>query len=360
MKYKFTSLLLILLFVIPSFAQVGFNIRMCNNQIDKHWIMSAAPQITLSNNWFALCLDGTIFYYHPESSPESTIFLTRMSIVPMLKLQWKIFYLAAGYGIAHQFRREDLLSNEHQVEITEKNEFKGEARFICGIELHLSGSVSIVVKGGYNYINDKNHYYSASVGLNFHAPHNVSPKISTPLTPQEKIDNIFVPEIRKKAVTNKKVVTNNSKTDTIITSNIKSAVFLKSEDPVINELNTFLEASLKNSSIQIFDWNKIKQTVEDHYKNQQIEDAQRQVHLKTNYELMMLGGTALGIDVMIETQLRYRFKRYGGDILVQFASIRMISSTNGKVLWAGSFKGNNKKLAELKYTIAEELLEQIL
>ena len=104
MKCLWPSLIALLIWT-PVQAQVGIHANALNNHWENHWVLSPAPEVTFSGKWFLFSADGTLGYFHPSDSPQSTLFMTRASMVPMLKLQLGPFFLAAGYGISHQYKR---------------------------------------------------------------------------------------------------------------------------------------------------------------------------------------------------------------------------------------------------------------
>jgi hypothetical protein len=333
MKRWTLPLIAFMLYSSEAIGQVGIGLRLCNNKWDNQWIISAAPEITFSTKWFYLSMDGTYGYFHPSDEPQNTIFQARASMVPMFKATMGPLFLAAGYGIGHHFRREDRVYENGTTEIIEKNTIAGEARLLLGLQIKITNHLSGIIKGGYNYINEEHSYYSGSMGIEFHfgshSKHQTRPEISS-------------------SASGNLGETNNKRSFNFI--------FLKSEDPVVTEINKSIEGILIEKHHDIYNWSNLQQKV---LETDTTDDAERTVHLMPAIELATKGASLLNIDYIIDTQVRYGYKTYGGEIFVQFASLRIIKAQDGLVAWSVNLDGSNRKLKTVKDILNETIKNQI-
>lgn len=339
MKRFFSLIIGIMLLAPPAFAQVGLGMRACNNHWDNQWILSPSPEVTYQAKWFLLSMDGTLGYFHPSTSPGSTVFISRASMIPMLKLQWGPVFLATGYGVSHQFRREDLIGSDNRTHIKEKSRIIGEARALLGLTLPLNNTVSLMLKGGYNYQDANHRYFSVSAGFTFHGTPNLFNR-----GPHKKTIEIKEAGQIRSAVTQQ--------------SPFKKATFIKSDDPITSEFNRSIESALMIKGIETYDWATLRHQLIDHL-SQTVEDAEKEVHTLSPIDLTLKGAELLNIGLLVDSQLRYNYQTYGGNIFIQYASLRLIRIRDGKVLWTGHLEGGKRKFPEVKRMMAAALLEQL-
>jgi len=320
-----------------AFGQVGLGMRVCNNHWNDQWVLSPAPEINYVSKWFMLSMDGTLGYFHPSDAPESTVFISRASLVPMLKLQLGPFFVAAGYGASHHFRREDLLGAGNSPEIVETSKIMGEGRALIGMNLKLKETFSLMIKGGYNIQDADHRYFSASAGFIFHAPSNHRYTL-----PEKTVARAML----------------NTKTEPILSSEkYKKLIFIPSDDPIVTEMNRSMESVFMARGIESYSWPTLKQKVLHQFSATE-KDPERKLHLLPPVELAVQGAEILDIDLILDTKMRYNYKTYGGDIFIQSASVRLIRAMDGKVLWTGALDGSNKKLPQVKEMMTTALLEQ--
>lgn len=113
--------------------------------------------------------------------------------------------------------------------------------------------------------------------------------------------------------------------------------------------------------MQVITWNKIlelfnQNTPQAIETNSNSRESSRTI---AGMQIVLETRKKLEITTAIETSLRYTFKAYGGDVLVQSAYVRMIDLETGKVLWATDFNMQDASYRKCKQKLAEQTLAAI-
>ena len=368
---KSISFILVLLFqmTVPGIhAEICTGIRLYNNQWQETWLMTPAPEVTLSGKWIALQFDGAMGTYIPKAKPQNYILQTRFSVVPMFRLKFGVLETMLGYGFAYQFRREEQLNDSNQWTFLSPQENSGEFRFLLGLGFSLSEYMNLHLNFGYHYLNKDNMAYSSglSIGFNKMVIQSGSKKpngerLESLLSPPEKEDAPRKTQtvIEKK---NKREATTipQAPKDTI---RIKTVCLVSTKDEFINEINASIESALIKNGTSVLSWEKIKEAVWQHYRNTQTSSANNILDqsdfFMTDSQILFNGADLFDLDAAIETRLRYIYETYGGEILVNAAYLRALHPKTGEVLISIDYDNPESTLAECKAFLISELLKKI-
>lgn len=334
--------LLIGLLTINAHADVFLGVSLANNRWQNQWVYSYAPEIAISGKWYWISMDFTKGKLGQLNNQPGDIVQSRWSLVPMLKVDvWGPFFIAAGYGMSHTFRQEELYNNTGFVDNLVSKKYFGEARGIAGIKVQLFKDLAIVAKGGVSYI-DKNHYYlSASIGAC--------------LTIPTRSDG--QPRPARPATTSRKMETNLSQDN-------RQFVIVGSKDLVIRELNAAMEVALLESGMHVRSWDKVrdrvlrqtrdrsKSTVSDLLKNDIVTMNENAMPI----DIALEGARILNLDAVIESQLRYSYKDFGSEVTVHAASVRIVQPNSGEILWAREYSKPKTSFAKLKKLVANDII----
>ncbi|MFH1941550.1 MAG: hypothetical protein ABIL68_05555 [bacterium] len=332
-------------FVFSARADINLGLKLCNNRWTGHWLYTFAPELSISGRWFWIEIDGTMGTHAPLTENGGLVYQSRWSLIPMLRIPiFGPFFAAGGYGFCHTFRREDLLTGNGEYSLTSFKSNQGEIRGFIGVSVPISSSMRIYIKGGYSYINRDNRYYSVSVGTSLTwSGNSVSYKRDT----------------RKPSVT--EIRENN------VTSDIQKITIVGSKDMLVDELNRSVELALMEAGFQVFQWDSVRDTVNQYY------DAQKRAARMKNIDpssiltsepvnpmdIAIQGARFLKLDAIIDTGMRYAYKSYGGEVIIHSAHARIIHPQSGKVLWSTELDQKNIEFSSLKQRLSREIVRSL-
>ena len=350
MKRRKTIAVALLFLLWFGYANGGINlgIRICNNQWNKKWLITPAPEVSLSTRWLWIGIDGTMGSYKPLVGSGGYVFQTRFSFSPMLRIPLLgPFFTAAGYGFSYTFRRVELESTDGKYKITSEETGKGEIRGFFGIEIPIFSRLKIYLKGGYSFIDDNNRYYSASLGTSFIWPNPSSNKKKgyTKLLRKEEIKTPVLPT--KKGLL------------------IKRVTFLSSEDLITSELNAAIETALVNSGVKVFSWRTVRENLVQHLRKQAEEnsintdDISSPVDTMSSLQIAVEASQLLKLDAIIKTWIRYTYKSYGAGIIVHSAYVKIIRPHSGEIIWATEYNPSDKSFLRCKQKLSKEVLQAV-
>jgi|GEM_PF-1101101 len=339
-------------------VNLGFNV--CNNRWNNHWLFTPAPEVSCSGRWFWIGVDGTLGSYTPSN--DGYIFQTRFSLMPMVRVPLVgPFFTAAGYGFSYVFCREEFKDANGDYQFTSHTDVGGEIRSFFGMEIPLFARMKIYTKGGYAFINKNHQYYFVSIGTSLVWPKasvQKQKKINSILTEknmqrsavEEEIENLAFQNIREQTPI---------KTERTDTKHLTKVAIIGTNDPIINELNTAIEAALIKSEIPVYSWHKIKDMVEKRHQRISVETTQTteslpSLEFMSPMDIALEGSQLMDLSVIIETQMRYSYKTYGGEILVNSAYARIIQPASGQVLWTTEYTNIHSKFVDVKKTLTTE------
>ncbi len=327
MRKVIFTLLFIIIGSHCALSQTSFAVLVSgnNNNWNGYWNFSPAAGIILSHRFASLSIDGTFGYYHP--SPSSTVLQSRFSVIPSFNLTFlNYFYLRPGLGVAHVYRYETEKDNSSS-DNRERNRFFTETRIFGGVKLPISARTKLMLEGGFSYITKNNNYFQAGAGISF--------SISPPFGKRVMVN------------TAQSILSNNeissAPRDSLIES-LKSISIVQTSDPVLQELNIFLEEIFLDNNLKIIDWNTLR-----------IETANSSQGKITNSEIVATGVAQKNLDAYVETSIRYSFKKFGEETLVHNASVRIINARTGAVIWVINYDSNGLPFSNCKSFLLDEL-----
>ena len=329
------------------YGGINLGMRICNNQWNNKWLITPAPEVSLSTRWFWIGADGTMGSYKPLVGRGGYIFQTRFSLIPMLRIPFiGPFFGAAGYGFSYTFRRVELENTDGKYEISSKEIGKGEIRAFLGMEIPISSKLKIYIKGGYSFINDNNRYFSASFGTSFIWPKSYSDKKLYIKPPQKERAKTLATSIKRNLL-------------------IKRVTFISSEDIITNELNTAIETALVNSGIKVFRWKTVRQNLVQYLDKQtgenniNADNISSPVDTMTSFQIAVRASRLLKLDAIIKTHIRYTYKSYGAGIIVHSAYVKIIQPQSGEIIWATEYNPSNKSFLRCKQKLSKAVLQAV-
>ena len=342
-------------------GQIYLGIRGCNNNLSNRWIITAAPEISISSNWFLISADGTMRSYPPISGNGGYILHTRFSIIPMLRLKlFGPFFLSTGYGASYCFHREVTRDINNQWHIFSNEKIQGELRGILGVEIPFSASLKVLLKGGASFINKDHKYFSIGVGTLLLLPRVKHEKAGDQV-------NVLSGDLEEIQATSNKNV-DLTDIDKIIKNeepqkSISRVTIIKNENLVEEELNTAIKISLINSGIKVINWNKIYDSLYVKYEEESLNKSSSKTYTSidqiSKMDIAMRGAPMFNLDAIIATKVRFSYKSYGEKLIVHSVSIRMIDPTSGSLLWADLIEDSKKNFTYYKKEISRKLIEAI-
>ncbi|MBN1893321.1 hypothetical protein JW906_02455 [bacterium] len=340
----FVFLLPALLAIRPARADVLLGVRGCNNNWHQDWILVPAPEIALSSRFLFLSVDGTYALFTPSDPKIHYTIRTRNSILPGLRLPFGPFFLSAGYGLALRFQRDEKLSPSGRFSFDSATSVHGAFRAGFGTGFSLSRSLSLVLKGEYDFVdrNDRGFAFAAGILLK----RKVLPVAIVPEPDQE------VREPEKPA----------PQEPVEVRIRIRSVTFPETSDEIVNELNRALGIALIKAGIQMISWDKMKAAAGLPAPSQPDEfetDSESGFVETTDWEIVSRASETLKCDGFIRTKVRYVYQSYGGDILINSAQLVLIDTRTGSVMWASEYQEQESSFSRCKERLSEELVRAL-
>lgn len=319
-----------------------------NNQWQKKWVYTALPEIGIAFKYLTLGMDGTVAgysLYNPFTQGESDyLFRTRVSLYSMLQIPLRALFLQVGYGVASNFRREERYEfNENEVlqyNCTSFENFHGEFRMAIGLRIPLSPHYAIFLKGGMAQQEKKTRFFFGGIGVAIR-PGNVSASsshspIQVSLTPEKPLS-----------------------------TRLHRIAVIGTLDQIHGEFNTAITLALLKANVEVLAWEKIQLAVEE----KMLQEARKldpkypksalPIDSLSEMEIGIRGAEEIPLDGLIQTRIRYFYKTYGGDILVQNASVNIVDPKTGKILWIKEYQFENLLFERCKERVISDLLHAI-
>jgi len=345
MKRFFRHVLVLpaLLAFSPAGADVLLGIRGCNNNWHSDWILAPAPEIALSSRFLSLSLDGTYALFTPSDPKIHYTIRTRNSIIPSLRLPVGPFFLSAGYGLALRFQRDEQLSPSGRFSFESETAVHGAFRAGIGTAFSLSRSLSLVLKGEYDFVERNDRGFAFGAGI---------------LLRRQALPTAIVPEPEKEVREPKKPVPAEPAPAQV---RIHSVTFPETSDEIVNELNRALEIALIKAGIQIISWEKMKAAagLPPLQPEESGGDLDAGFIETTDWEIVSKASETLKCDGFIRTKVRYVYQSYGGDILINSAQLVLINTQTGSVVWASEYQEQESSFSRCKQRLAEELVRAL-
>lgn len=352
MRFRFFFIWFLLYTVTAGYAQTGVyaGLKGCNNYWQKNWLMTPAAEVTLTGRYIALSMDGTFGAFNAPSPGAVSFFQSRASIVPLLRLPvFKSFFISAGYGLTHVFRRDDLISGTGAADIVNTSEFSGELRAESGLGFSLGSRMSLLVKGGYSYITGTNYAFYVSTGLLFksggrgHAAATAAPQQLPPPAPLKQESQSLAAPAEKK--TDEKKTNEEEKEPGEPELHFRKAAVIHASDFIIAEFNVFIESLLAERGVTIFDWNVLNTVLKD-----------QEIYPEDTGTVSRIAKDRFGIQAVVETALRYAYTdSYGGGVRVAHASVRILDTAGSRVIGVLTFDSGDASFDACKRYFKEHI-----
>lgn len=346
---KLRRFVLLALFVVFNGYAGEFYIGLhgANNQWEKKWVYSLLPEIGISFKYLTFGLDGTFAgysVYNPFTQAESDyLFRTRLSLYSMLQIPLRNLFFQIGYGVTSNFRREErygVIENEiPQYHFTSFENFHGEFRMATGLRIPITPHYALVLKGGMAQQEKKSRFFYGGIGIAIR-PGNASS--TSPSLPME-----FSPP--KKS----------------FSSRLHRITVIGTQDQIHEEFNTAIELALLKANVEVLAWEKIRLAVEE----KMLQEARKidpkypksalPIDSLSEMEIGIRGVQDIPLDALMQTSIRYIYKTYGGDILVQNASVSIVDPQTGKLLWVKNYQFENLLFERCKERVISDILHAI-
>lgn len=361
LHYQFITFIFLLL--IPAIrSEISTGVRLYNNQWQKTWLITPAPELTFSGRWVALQIDGALGTYSPPPSSKNYITQSRISMIPMFHLSLGPVETHLGYGYAYQFRREEIFTASDEWVFNSFRESSGEFRFLLGLGFSLSDHLNCHFDGGYHYLNSKALAYSFGIRVGFKQCVTQITHTETSLEQRESLLKSVESTIEDSNL-NKNNYTSSEleRTEKFVeTPTLKTVCMVGTQDKFINELNSTLEAALVKKGISVLSWDKIKSAVRQQYNGSRdtpLKYSAQDDFFMDDMQIIFNGSELFPLDAVIETKLRYIYETYGGEILVNAAYIRLLHPKTGEVLGALEYDKPESSFSECKAALTSRLIE---
>jgi hypothetical protein len=327
---------------MPLFGQLRLGAAICNNRIDRDWIMTPSLEIAAVSRYLSLGADGTIAAFTSTGNPAEYRTMNRLSVYPMVRLPFRFLFAAAGYGISKTYlRMETALGGEHYA-FSSKETLKGELRAELGAVWPLTAAAGVVLKAGTAAQDGDHQFFFISIGLDWRASAAASPQrvVTESESPSES-----VPPVDRPAGA----------------GGIESVTLISSRDVVLSEMNTAIESALIESGRRVVSWDRIRTSVSEEMKQRMQPSVRFPASVEildslSNEEIAFRGSRSFPLDAVIELAMRYYYKSYGGMVQVESASLRMVSPESGTVLWVTEYKLQDTSFIRCKQKLIQDLL----
>lgn len=328
---------------------VQFGMKMSNNQTIDYWLLTPSAEIEFGSRRLCLSLDGWVGTYTPALDANGYTVMSHFSAIPMVRIPYKRFVASAGYGLSNIYRREEIHNAGGNLLITSGQIQHGALKAHLGYLIPYQSNLSIVLKTGYSYVDKNLSSFSAGLGIEFSGTSNQSAPVD-----RRKI-------VAYQTTISEQAPEKNPEPVRPIKAKLSRFCIIENSDKVVNELNSTIEVVLIQSGMQVIAWNKILEAYNQNAsKADKIVSASGEVpRPPTGMQIALETCKMMELTTAIETSLRYTFKAYGGDVLVQSAYVRMIDLSTGNVLWATDFNMQDASYRKCKQKLAEQTLEAI-
>ncbi len=321
----------ILILQLPALSNVTLGMKVSNNQWQKKWVLSSAPEIIISYNYFSLLIDGTMGTYElPSQAVRTNVLQLQGSVIPMVTFTYKSLYVSAGYGYTKIYQRVESEIQNGQYQILSQDRDLGELRLKSGICYPLNPDLSVYIEGGYAYSNED--YRSVFLGSGI-------------------VFSIFKSDVPKKTA---KPQNNDNQNQSAI-SQYQNFVVINTDKSIERELVTSIESALLNSKRKVTSWESMKSAYYDHKAQSILTEISEQRIENDPVRMALIGAKILSVDAIINTQMRYTYKSYGEKIIVNSVLIRILDAKTGLVKLALEPDVKNMDFNQAKDKVTETI-----
>jgi len=336
-------------FILPDNRSAAADMRVavlgCNNQVGKSWVMTASPEIALTWKWFGIGLDGALAAYTPSDSPQNYTTRTRISFFPMLRIPLRIFFLETGYGVSQTFWRDEIWIQERSYEFKSGQSIHGEFRASAGLAVPLGGATRLILRGGFGRLDRENRSFFASLGIGFRTTASGLGVRDGSLAILRLESAVPKTSPRPTAYSHLSVVSG--------------------EDAISTELREAAEAALIQEGIQVTSWDRIRNAVQDDFQTQAKATNPKAVFdpslmdSLTSLQIALRGARLMPLDAIVETEIRYVYRAYGEDIIVQSALFRLTEAATGRVVRVWEYDSPDTSFRGCKEKLTEDLIDSL-
>ena len=326
-------------------ADIRISVQGCNSQYGSYWVMTASPEIAMTWKWFGIGLDGSWAAFTPPDALQNYAVRTRISFYPLLRIPLRRFFIETGYGVSQTFRRDEIEGSEGGFRFESGQLLHGEVRASGGVSVSLGGSTRMILRGGLAHQGKDSRFLFASLGIGFGTK---APQSSSDGRPATSVEM----ETARPA-------------EATVPPKFKNLSVLGGEDAISTELNAAVEAALIREGIQVINWDKIRTAVQDDLLSRSktaIPKAQITASFTdslTRMQIAFRGTRLLPLDAIVETTIRYVYKAYGEDVIVQSASVRLTDAESGHILWVTEYDSQDTSFSGCKQKLIRDLIKAI-
>ena len=328
-----------------------FGLKMTNNQTHDYWLLAASPEWGISSHFMSVLVDGMAGSYTPVEDAHGYVQISRLSVVPLLQLNWHRFRISSGYGFCFMYRRTEIHDIHGALSITPGQIQHGEFRANLGYRFPLRPGMDWEIKTGYAYVDKNFRCFSAGMGMVLTLGRTLNPIVST-YPPQSDVQRKPLSLTRKPVRLIQSGVLMDSRSNPLNPIRISRISIVHQTDPIVEELNDAIEVALIQAGLHVVNWEKICETVRSQSQNAPAE-SETASSPSAGLQAVMKSRSALDISTAVETSLRYTFKAYGGDVLVQAAYVKIIDLDSGNVIWASDFNMPDASFNRCKKKLSE-------
>ncbi len=344
MQYKrLASLFIVVLFVsaLPCSGALYLGVKMSNTQTHDYWLVTPSPECGASYRWGSLVADGIWGSYAPSEDSEGMITLSRLSLTPMIRLPWKNTFISAGYGVSGISRRSEM--HDHgALSIISTNKVSGTLRCNAGISLPFRPHVWGTVTAEYLHVDKQFRSFSIGLGVAV-SPGPSGVQVASSVLKEEirRAEKLFeIPELKPMPR---------------VSLGISKVCVIRNTDPIANELNSAIEVALIQAGFQVISWDKVASGAEQPLPSLSPNQGEGNADpLARAIQIALKKHASLDFSTAVMTSLRYTFKAYGGDVLVQSAYVKIMDLATGNVLWAGDFNSPDASFLRCKQKLSEQ------
>jgi hypothetical protein len=345
MQYKRVAPFIIVVLMVtalPCYGALYLGVKMSNTQTHDYWLVTPSPECGASCRWGSLVADGFWGSYAPSEDPEGMITLSRISLTPMIRLPWKNTFISAGYGVSGISRRSVMHDDDGALSISSASRFQGTLRCNAGIRLPFRPHAWGTVTAEYLYVDKQFRSFSIGLGVAVSpGPSDVQVASAVPNEEIRRAEKLFeIPELKPMPR---------------VSLGISKVCVIRNADPIANELNSAIEVALIQAGFQVISWDKVASGAEQPLPSLSPNPGEGNADPQARaIQIALKKHASLDFSTAVMTSLRYTFKAYGGDVLVQSAYVKIMDLATGNVVWAGDFNASDASFLRCKQKLSEQ------
>jgi hypothetical protein len=313
----------------------------CNNDFKEGWVMTPAAGIAIGWKWLSIGADASLGAYTPPGLPGDYRTFTRVSLIPMLRLPFRRFFVQTGCGFSAATNRSQIWIGGDSYRFKSSESFHGEFRGEAGASIRFLDTHSLILKGGISSRDRNDRFFYAGLGFGIHPAGTRTgsvadaPAVSEDLAPAG------------------------------VRSGVRSAAVVGGSDDVSMRFNAAIESALIRAGIDVISWDKLRAAVDDRLRLEAKAANPRQFsnRLFTDSlsvsQLAFHAASLLPLDAIIETGVDHAIRIYGEEPVIQSSRIRLIVPETGAVVWSAVFDSPDPSFNHHMETVIRGLMNAL-